>query len=455
MLKAGFCEIDYTPERGWMPGQIDRFYAEGARTPLMAHAAAVESGKGAAILISMDIIFVSEAFAKDVRSRVAQTTGVAEESVFLASTHTHTGCGTDVDCWATPADEESAAKVRDAAVKAAVTAWEHRAACRIGTGTGFDARFNFCRDFYTTDGEIKFNPGIQNRHKLVRPFAAVDHTVNVIRFDDEAGNPLCFVVNYANHLDTNNRRDAFSGDYAGYLRLALRRAYGDVTVLFLNGCCGNVNHYDFLTGSHLKLHCAEDAFAPEAIGNGLAETVAGIQPPIVTEATDIHIQSRLCPHITARRHATEKNKVWAKEWQATREARLAAGEKVDIRKDILAELYLQDESVLPTTVELNIQVTQLGPIVLVGLPGEIYSEIGLKIKALSPFPNTVVVELVGGTGGYISPEIIHRSGCYEGTYSNIAFTGPETADVLVDGALRMLKAMFAADNYVSIGDFKF
>jgi hypothetical protein len=259
------------------------------------------------------------------------------------------------------------------------------------------------------------------------------------------------VVNYANHLDTNNRRDAFSGDYAGYLRLALRRIYGDVTVLFLNGCCGNVNHYDFATGSHLSTHCAEGVLPSEAIGNGLAETVAGLQPPILTEEKDIHIQTRIRSHMTSRRFATEKNKAWAREWQAGRDTR----ESTNLRLDILAELYLQDEYKIPTTVDLPIQVMQLGPIVLVGLPGEIYSEIGLKIKALSPFPNTVVVELVGGTRGYISPAIIQRSGCYEGTYSNIAFTGPDTADVLVEGAVRMLTAMYEADNHAMIGDFQF
>lgn len=455
MLKAGFMEVDYTPEEGWMPGQIERHYAKGVRTPIMAHAAVIESGANMAVLISLDILFVSQNFTDGLRRRISERIGVPGEYIFIAATHTHTGCGTDVDCWGTPADAEMAARVQEAAFDAAVIAWENRVVCRMGVGTGFDARFNFCRDWFTTDGTIKFNPSMKNPEKLVRPYAAVDHTVNVIRFDDMAGRPLCFVVNYANHLDTNNRRDAFSADYAGFMRLALRREYGDVAVLFLNGCCGNVNHYDFATGSHLTGHCREGVLPSEEIGNGLAETVEGITPAILTETKTVHIQSRIRSYMTSRRLATEKNKAWAREWQATREARLAAGEKQDLRKDILAELYLCDESKLAKTVDLDIQVMQLGPIVLVGLPGEVYSDVGLKIKALSPFPNTVVVELVGGHKGYITPEIIQRSGCYEGTYSNIAFAGPETPDMLVEGAVQMLKALYEVDNHTVIGDFAF
>ena len=98
---------------------------------------------------------------------------------------------------------------------------------------------------------------------------------------------------------------------------------------------------------------------------------------------------------------------------------------------------------------------QIGQWVVVGLPGEIYTCIGTRIKANSPFPNTIVVELANGAQGYISPDIIQDCGAYEGIYSSIAYTGHGTVDVLVNGATSMLNAMHK--NYIDavIGNFKF
>ena len=63
------------------------------------------------------------------------------------------------------------------------------------------------------------------------------------------------------------------------------------------------------------------------------------------------------------------------------------------------------------------------------------------IKANSPYPKTLVVELESGANGYISPDVIQDCGAYEGIYSTIAFTGHGTVDVLVNGATKMLNAM--------------
>ena len=114
-------------------------------------------------------------------------------------------------------------------------------------------------------------------------------------------------------------------------------------------------------------------------------------------------------------------------------------------------MYLNEDPALPNTVDLEIQILQIGPWTLVCLPGEIYSDIGLKIKASSPFANTIVVELANGYRGYISPDIIQRAGNYEGIYSMVAYTGLGSADVLINGSTAMLTAMFYADNQAQFG----
>lgn len=454
-MLAGFAEREYTPTEGMVPGQIKVGYAKGKRTPLMAHVAVTESNGVGAVLVSLDILFVSVDFAARVRARISERTGYPIDHILIASSHTHTGCAIDLDCWAFEGKPEYLEPVEAAILDAVDAATESRQEVKMGIGTGFDARFHFCRDFYTTDGYLVMNPGRKNADKLVKPYAAIDHSVNVMRFDSMDGTPLCFVVNYANHLDTGGgkpKEKSFSADYAGYLRLALQREYGeDVTVVFLNGCCANVNHFDYKYSSDLKGHCREGAFPSVEIGEGLAETVKNITPELVTAAGEHHIQGKCQMHVTARRSATRDQREWAKRFLAEN---APAETDLEVRSSILAKLYGTDPAAFPKTVDLELQALQIGPWAIIGIPGEVYSNIGLRIKANSPFANTIVVELANGTHGYMSPDAVQESGCYEGIYSNVAYTGHGTDRVLVDGATGMLNALYEADNIVSFGGFR-
>ena len=171
-MLAGFCEKEFTPAEGNMPGEIGPFYAKGAHTPLMAHAAALTSGEQTQIIVSMDIIFITTALAARIKGDIAARTGVPVENILLACTHTHTGCGTDYQCWGTPAEPETANDAGDVAVEAAVEAYESRAEVRFGTGLGYETRFSFNRDWYTTEGRLRSNPGYKPE-MLVMPFGIV------------------------------------------------------------------------------------------------------------------------------------------------------------------------------------------------------------------------------------------------------------------------------------------
>ena len=452
-MRAGFAECEYTPAEGAVPGQIEVGYAVGKLTPLMAHVAILESGNVGSVIVSLDILFVSTAFATQLRNKISEMTGIPVNHILIACTHTHTGCAIDCDVWAYQGDSSCMDEIEKQTLKAVQEAMDNQAEIQMGVATGYDARFNFCRDWYTVDGYIVMNPGFHNREKLVKPYAEVDHSVNVMRFDALDGTPKCFIVNYANHLDTTGAPDGlkFGADYAGYMRHALQQEYGDdVTVLFLNGCCANVNHYDY--GNHYcrTNHCRPGVIPAEEIGKGLAETVIGLCPPLITKEQDIRIEGEARMHMVSRRKADRTHKAWA---EKTLEA-MKAGAKVNKREQILVDMYLNEDPAMSNTVDIEILTLQIGPWTIVALPGEIYSDIGLKIKANSPFANTIVVEIANGYTGYISPDVIQRAGNYEGIYSAVAYTGLGTAETLIHGATDMLYAMYYSDNQASFGGLR-
>ena len=438
-MLAGFAEKEFTPAEGNMPGEIGPYYAKGTRTPLMAHAAVITSGDQTAVFLSMDIIFITTALSDRIKKKISDAISVPVENILLACTHTHTGCGTDYQCWGTPAEPEVAEFAGDMAVEAVKEAFANRIECTYGTGKGYEPRYSFNRDWYMADGRLRSNPGFKG-DDLIAPFDTVDQSVHVMRIDSvEENRPRCFIVNYANHPDNHkgNERDKFSADYPGYLRLALQRRFGrDVTVVFLNGTCGDVNDMDFKyrTSDVFRAH---GLCPPEMIGEGLAETVTKINASITMKNADPFIGAASEMQETLRRHATDEMRAWAEMIMDKK----AAGEQMLEHSVLLAEQYLSEPEEMPATCEVEVHVMQVGDWAIVGLPGEIYTCIGTRIKANSPFPNTLVVELESGANGYISPDVIQDCGAYEGIYSTIAFTGHGTVDVLVNGATKMLNAM--------------
>jgi hypothetical protein len=69
---------------------------------------------------------------------------------------------------------------------------------------------------------------------------------------------------------------------------------------------------------------------------------------------------------------------------------------------------------LPRCVRGNIQALAFGrQLVLIGFPGELFSEIGMRIKERSPFPRTLLCGYAGGTVGYVPTRSAFSEGGYE------------------------------------------
>ncbi|MFC1795252.1 hypothetical protein ACFL3Q_16910, partial [Planctomycetota bacterium] len=89
---------------------------------------------------------------------------------------------------------------------------------------------------------------------------------------------------------------------------------------------------------------------------------------------------------------------------------------------------------LPTT-PFNISVARVGDIAFVGLGGEVLTEIGMSIKAASPFKYTFVITHCNGAAGYLPPKHLYIEGGYEISSSPYA---PKAADMVIKQAVKML-----------------
>jgi len=91
------------------------------------------------------------------------------------------------------------------------------------------------------------------------------------------------------------------------------------------------------------------------------------------------------------------------------------------------------------TIPLDVQVFRLSnDIAIVTLPGEMFVEHQLTIKNLSPFPNTIVLELANASVGYVPNKTAFSQGGYEVVNSRLA---PGGAEMMVEAAIQMLNEL--------------
>jgi len=89
--------------------------------------------------------------------------------------------------------------------------------------------------------------------------------------------------------------------------------------------------------------------------------------------------------------------------------------------------------------EVEVQVIVLGSeVAWVGLPGEMFAELGLAIKKRSPFRYTMIAELANGAIGYIPDRRSYAEGNYEPASARCAAGSGEK---LVESALKLLEEL--------------
>ena len=98
------------------------------------------------------------------------------------------------------------------------------------------------------------------------------------------------------------------------------------------------------------------------------------------------------------------------------------------------------EGAPPGTATLNITVARVGSVAFVGLGGEVFNEIGQKIKKDSPFPCTFIMTHCNGAAGYLPTQPSYAEGGYEVQSSPFA---PGAAELIPQHVARLLASLGA------------
>jgi hypothetical protein len=94
------------------------------------------------------------------------------------------------------------------------------------------------------------------------------------------------------------------------------------------------------------------------------------------------------------------------------------------------------------TFDYEIQVFRIGDTAFVSLPGEPFVEGQLRIKAASPVRHTYIVHCTTQYVGYIPTREAMPAGGHEANFSHWSKFGPEALDIVIDGAVELLRDSF-------------
>jgi hypothetical protein len=438
-LAAGFADIDITPPVGYrMSGYFNERLATGTLNPLRAKAVVLAQGDVRAALVFADIIGLAPEVSALARRQIEARTGIPAASILIAATHSHTGPlyagalrkhfhdlavardGKDA-CEAVDYPALLAARLAEAAIRADAA----RRPVRLAAGTAEQTGLAFNRRFHMKTGPVRFNPGPLNPD-IVRPAGPVDPRVGMVFISDAAGKDLAAIVNFALHLDTTGGT-LYAADYPYFIEETLRRTCGDeFLLLFGTGTCGDINHVDVTKKERPKA---------SEIGATLGETVAAARPDLAPVSAPALAVRREVVTVPLQQPTPEKL-AWAREAihkVGTRD--LAFLEQVEAAK--VLDLELRGGA----GVALEVQVMRLSAdVAVVGLPGEVFVDLGLAIKAASPFATTLVIELCQDDPVYIPTRKAFEEGSYETVNSRIA---PGGGEKMAEAAVRMLKELGA------------
>ena len=435
MLFAGAAERVITPDFPALlcgyPEPKDRYH-DSVHDELKIHAFYLQNGGEEFLLVGMDLIYYTKKRVKSARELTERVTGIPAGHVSITCTHTHSGpCPSSVPFWIRDDDKEMYPHYLDFVdsqiAQAAAEAKRNAFPAEIGVGKGY------CGKEQGVGGNRRHKDGI------------CDPSVNVIAIREaDGGRVRGIIVNYALHPTfLHAESTVLTCDYPGYIYEYLRQQDSGLVVGFFTGASGNQSSRHFRSGQNF-----EEA---KRVGYAIAAEAERVVQGLSWQAD---------PHLFARS---------AEAWPTLKVIKPLPEAQADQRKaqkdldDAIASgmIYGERRTLECTLIGANrmlhyaevgesamaafrrnspyeIFELAIGDARLITVPGEIFVEYGLRLKAESPYPMTIFAAYSNGYGaGYVCTPEAHAEGGYEAVGS--MYTG-EAGDIVIDEAVRLLKA---------------
>ncbi len=441
---AGFAERDITPEIGMeQPGGYSKVFHRSVHDPCKVRAAVFHDGAGRVALVGVDALIIPRAVVQSARRQIRERCGIPPEAVMVGASHSHSSGPTgmvqpgEFD-HASPLVKQLAYEKSSGAnpaylrlleteiVEAVCQADTNRAPLRTGFARGIEDKVAYNRRFRMKNGQSWTHPGKGNPD-MMGPAGPTDPDVTVVGCWSPDGRLRGCVVHYCCH-GTTNPPGGISANWIYYLEKVIRGAVDpQVIVVFLQGFCGDVTQVDNLDphvnpGAEEWCRLVGGRVGAEAVKLLFSMYPAEAAPVLGTRQRVLRIPRRK-PSPAKVKRAIEIVQQNPKDAGVT--------EWTFAKETVMLDALIAREPVA----DAEVQAIQVGPAVFVSASGEMFCQLGLDIKAGSPFKLTCPVELANGCVGYVPTE--EALGPHGGGYETrlTAYT-----NLVPDAGTQMVKA---------------
>ncbi len=445
-FQVGYAEVNIDPNLGHpIAGYYIPRFAEGFLDSLTATALAMKCGDKTILLLAFDNCMMDTYIMDVYRKDIAQATGLAVKDVVINISHTHTGPEVS---FAADAPENVriyteflGRRLLDAATMALADLKNTRMAFIYGWAP---ERVAYIRRYKMKDGSTMTCPPI-NDPNIDHPIGTLDQRVNVLRFDREGAETIV-LVNYGVHTDTVNG-NLISSDWPGWMRRTLDKALDGVKTVFLPGAQGDVGstHVNPCGGD---LNDTEISFDNEMKSPGMARFVghalAGTVLQVYDKAYFVDVDSidmvKKDLFVPANLPSPEDMPLARKYKELHESGRddLIPFKAMQLTTVVAEALRMCEMEGGPDKIRLPLTALRLGPVAFAGIPGEPFTEIGVKIKEAEGFDLILPCALTNGSEGYFPMESAYAEGGYEARTSHFK---AGVANAIIEGAKNLLKEL--------------
>lgn len=417
-IRAGAAVADITPQE-WPIRVIGNFgltMADKAHDPLHARAVVLEDGGVKIAIALVDSCLVKREEMDRAKGIASQRTGIPVNRILMAATHTHS---------APPSKAKSGNQIEEHYVERLVTqtaeaivqANSRLTAARIGwavaqvPGEMANRRW-FMREgglppspFGETTDIARMNPP-PGSDLLIHPAGGTDPGFSIVSIQTAEGKPLALLGNYSLHYVGGVPGPELSADYFGEFarQVAQRLAPGDSSFVAIlsNGTSGDVNNTDFVHPRPRAQPFERIGAVAGKLANHAVEAAKTIQ---YTDNAPIKMAEKEL-RLRYRRPTPEQLRFSQAALKESDESKLPRNAKAYAK-------WAVDMNSGPEFADLKLQAIRIGGLGISAIPCEVFTEIGLTIKELSPLRPTFTIELANGHYGYLPTPRHFDLGGYE------------------------------------------
>ena len=444
-MKTGYSKICINPPYGApIVGYYEPRFAKGIADDLFIRAVAFDDGEKKALILAVDVCLLGKSLCDTYKERIAETTGLDKEAIFINTSHTHTGPLISRDFASKKVSPPSYMPfLEDCMVDAAVYALNDLHESTLETAQAQAKNISFIRRYRMKDGSVATNPGVLNP-EIDHPLGTPNETVKLVKILREDADDI-FIINFGTHPDSVGG-EYISADYMGYACSILENAVPGTKCVFLLGPQGDVNHVNVNpTPGERAISTIDFDSVPRSLKHAehMGRIIAGAVLSVcsITEKVKTDKISYAFDSVDLPSHQENDKLEEARMIQELYEAGRA--NELPYKEMALTTAVARARRILnlekgPASFPFSLSALKIGDLVFAGIAGEPFTEIGNRICAGSPYENTILCCLTNGSGGYIPTRQAYDEGGYEAGSSALR---PGSDDILVESMCDLLKKL--------------